>query len=493
MRLVDPLRLALVAGAIWSTACEGVPTTERPGQPPEDAWLSGVGTGAGQTARVCGRGAADRVATVLCRAPAASIHSLDDLYRALQLEQVGDRLVAATTHSLGLSARSVSGANPRVLVFANTSSLNKPLEYEQIVAVGFSRGEQLVELVGLDPTTYEYNFYLLRFEQPCNASRCTPEDLLTERVESGWTDWTLYSDHDLEDTPLDCLTCHLPFGTGSHKLLQMRQVIDPWMHWSDFRGGSEDLCPNPPTNGAPDRVVATSSGLEPIAALEGSVGHYAGVALGELELAKSGAVLASFLVDAELLIQASPHPPYPYEQLAFETREILCERFYNGTSATWDQERQESLSRGLPVPYYGPDVYDPKRHPEVLADRQTFLRRRAGDDAFDVASSLLSPEVAPAVGFAPREEDSAPDILRGMCVRCHAASADPNLRRARFNAQSIDRVDPSTFQAIRARLSLPKYSPELMPPRRVGELPAWAVERIEGYLREHCATPGACE
>ena len=90
-------------------------------QSPEDVWLSRIGTGPAQTARVCGRGATDRVATVLCDKSTPPIRSLDDLYRALHLGRPGQRLVAATVNSLGLSARTVSSLNPRVLVFDDGS------------------------------------------------------------------------------------------------------------------------------------------------------------------------------------------------------------------------------------------------------------------------------------------------------------------------------------------------------------------------------------
>jgi hypothetical protein len=462
-------------------------------QTPEDVWLSRIGTGAAQTARVCGRGATDRVATVLCDKSTPPIRSLDDLYRALRLGRPGQRLVAATVHSLGLSARTVSGLNPRVLVFEDTTSPTGPVTYERVVAAGFARGEQLVELVGLDSKTYDYTFYLLRFEQACNRSRCTPEDLLTEKIESGWTGWTLYSHHDLEDTPLDCVSCHQPFGPGTHKQLLMRQVIDPWMHWSDFRGGDERfLCAVPPADGSRGKVVVTAEGLDLTRALEGPTGRHAGVPIPELHAALSGKVLADFLTDADQAIRLSPYPPHPYEQLAFRTREVVCERFHTGTSPTWDLERRESLARGLPVPYYGPDVLDPKRRAEVVADRGAFFRRHAGDDAADVAASFVAVEAATAVGFLPRESDTAPEIVRSMCVRCHAANTNARFRRAVFNAEALDRIAPATFQAIRRRLSLPKRSPELMPPWRVGELPPWAIARVESYLRDRCAEPGAC-
>src|SRR5882724_9316074 len=189
----------------------------------------------------------------------------------------------------------------------------------------------------------------------------------------------------------------------------------------DFKGGDErSLCPVLPADGGPGKVVVTAEGLDVLLRLEGPQGGYAGVPLPELRASESGKVLANFLVTAEQAIRTSPYRhDYPYEQLYFQTREVVCERFHTGTSQTWDHERRESLARGLPVPYYGPDVLDPDRRAEVLADRAAFLRRHAADDAFDVAASFIGAEVATAVGFVPREQDTAPEILRSMCVRCH--------------------------------------------------------------------------
>jgi hypothetical protein len=415
---------------------------------------------------------------------------LDDLYRSLRLGPSDPRRIAATAHSLSLSGRSVSAANPRVMVFADTNAPDG-FTYEGIVATAFARGQQLVELVALDPTTYEYNFYLLSFEQACNASRCTPEDLLGPSVESGWLDWTLYSDSDLQDTALDCLTCHRPFGADSHKQLLMRQVTDPWMHWGDFRGGDEDMCPEKPPAGAPRQVVATADGLDLLRTLEGETGTYAGLPVGELHAAESGEALSDFLVDAEVLITASPLPPHPYGQLGMQTRETLCERFYTGESPTWEEDRRTAQAGGFPFPYYAPDVLDTERRSELLAGRQVLWQRERERDAFEVAASWLATDVPAAVGFVPRETDEAPDILRGMCGRCHAASTDSALARARFNAEA-ETIEPATFGEVATRLALPARSPKIMPPRPAGELPAWARERLLSYLAERCSVPGAC-
>jgi len=485
--------LAAATASTLSGACAPT-TTELTVRPrPEDVWLGHIGTGPRQTRRVCDRSPRDRVGLALCNPSTPPIYGLEDLYRAIRLGEGQPRMVAATTHSLGLSARSVSTLNPRAFVFEDTNASSGPITPERIVATSFARGEQFVELVGQDPTTYDYNFYLLRFEQECNRSRCTPEDLLSARLESGWTDWTLYADRDLVDTPLDCLSCHQPYGTASYKFLLMRQLIDPWMHWGDFRGGNEhDLCPIQPPDGAPGKVVVTADGLDVLLALEGTSGRYAGVPVSELHAAKSGQAFAELLNDAGQILALGPHPEAPSEQLYFQTREVVCERFNDGASKTWNEERSVFLSRGLPTPYYGPDVTAPNLRAEVLADRLGFLRRHADEDALDVAMTFIGRDVATDIGFFPRETDSAPEILRAMCIRCHAGDTDPGLRRARFNATSFEHIDPKAFREIVRRLLLPRDSPELMPPVRAGELPRSAIAKVVTYLRDHCAKPNAC-
>lgn len=488
-----PLLCALGVSAMLSVSCGGRGSSSDtiPDASPEQAWLDGVGKGPTQTARVCARGAGDRVAQTLCAASPGAISGLEELYGALRLTTPEQRRVAATTHSLSLSGRTVSGANPRVMVLAN-NDVEGGLSYEGVVGTAFARGEQSVELVAIDPATYEYNFYLLRFAQECNASRCTPEDLLTRRVESGWTDWTLYGDSDLEDTPFDCLTCHRPFGGDTHKLLLMRQDLDPWMHWSDFRVFDENDCPTRPPEGVEARVVVSSEGLDLLAQLEGEQGNYAGVPVQELLAAASGDVMTDFLVDAELAITESPLPPHPYAQMSLRTRETLCERYYTGQSPSWEADRLTSRSSGLPFPYYGPDVLAPAARSELLANRDDFWKGRRDEAPFDVLAALLDPEVPGAVGFAPRESDTAQDILQGMCGRCHATNVKSEFRRARFNVAATDSVEPSTFQAVKARLSLPPTSPQAMPPRNSGTLPQWAIDRVLDYLATRCTTPGGC-
>lgn len=494
IRATSSLLALLLAAATLAGACAKKPAPTQAPPSPEHVWLSDIGTGPGQTARACGRGGRDRISAALCREPRPTVDSLEALYRVLGFVGEQERLVATTTHSLGLSVRTVSPANPRTVVFVNNMHYQPPIPYDKLGALAFSRGEQFVELVALDTNTYDWNFYLLAFEQACNASRCTPEDLLTEKIERNWTQWTLYSEQDLVDTPLDCASCHLPYGKGTHKLLLMRELPDPWLHWGDFHGVEESAdCSQDGPITTPERRVP-GEGLAVLQALEGASGRYAGVPVPELYEAKSGRNLSDFVVDSILTITESPYGrDFPQGGFLFRGAPILCERL-DGESHTWEQYRAELTELGLPVAYHGEDVLDPARRAELLEDRAGVLRRHEQDSAFDVASSWMDRGVAEAVGLIPREQDSARQILRQMCVRCHSKSAPPGSHRARFDAGSLDRIDPDTARAIRERIRLPRTSPKLMPPLRSGELTPSAIARIESYLREHCsAGPGACD
>lgn len=461
---------------------------ERGSRSADDAWLVGIGTGPEQTAKVCARERSDRVTSALC-GEASSIRGLVELYAALGLGAPAERDVAATTHSLGLAARAVSAAIPRVFVFRSDET---PLPWERFAVAAFSRGEQLVELVALDPNTLDYDFYLLRFEQACNLTGCTPEELLTERVESGWSGWTLYAESDLEDTPFDCVSCHRPFGPGTPKQLLMRQTASPWLHWGDFHGAYESrLCPAPQWP-APGPWIP-GEGLELLLELEGSEGRYGGIPVRELIQAPSGERFALFLTDAENTLRGSRVPAdYPYAQLDFASTEALCERLATGASPTWERQRAESLARGLPVPYYAEDLLDPRQRRELAADRLGFLADRETEAGLDVAMSLLRAEIAPAVGFVPREEDTAAEILHQLCVRCHASNTPSYLLRGRFDAERLDTMGPDVACEVRRRIALPRTAPDRMPPQRAAELPGWAIERILAYLEERDLDEDRC-
>src|SRR5688500_13241928 len=100
-KLESALRVACLAGALASSlACApAADSVESPpprtgesadmprpqsSRPPDDVWLTRLGVGSSQTARVCARGSGDRVATALC-ASDVNLRGLSDLHSALGL------------------------------------------------------------------------------------------------------------------------------------------------------------------------------------------------------------------------------------------------------------------------------------------------------------------------------------------------------------------------------------------------------------------------
>jgi hypothetical protein len=148
------------------------------------------------------------------------------------------------------------------------------------------------------------------------------------------------------------------------------------------------------------------------------------------------------------------------------------------------------LAKGFPVPYFEPDLLEESVRSTVAADFAGFLTSApagpGAGDAFSKLSSLVSDEVASAIGFLPDPSDSAADILTKMCVRCHSDEVDVALapRRSKFNALALDRLNAAEARKIIERIRLPRSSPELMPPLLAGELPDWARDRVEELLRE---------
>jgi hypothetical protein len=88
-------------------------------------------------------------------------------------------------------------------------------------------------------------------------------------------------------------------------------------------------------------------------------------------------------------------------------------------------------------------------------------------------------------GLVPREHYDEPRILRQMCIRCHGHDTPAELRRAGFDATALDSFTPASARSIKARLRLPRTSPNVIPPLRSGELPSWALERVEAYIDQH--------
>ncbi|HEX2659516.1 MAG TPA: hypothetical protein VHU40_14630 [Polyangia bacterium] len=265
----------------------------------------------------------------------------------------------------------------------------------------------------------------------------------------------------------------------------MRQFLNPWAHWSGFAPFPPDqLCPlnqEPPPIPGPFPTTEIASDdlrlLERIGAGSTGANTYAAIPLGELSMAASGHDLSSFIALASRVIDADLA-----ESLRFPSQRILCEASVGITDA-WSVYRSMMLARGFPTPYHALDVLDPAQRADALGGFTAYLGRRAEADPFQVGAELMSDTVEEAVGFVPSPSDDAPTILRQMCIRCHDRTAPSGSRRARFDAETVDALSTDGAATVWKRLTAPRSSPELMPPLRAGQLPAWALERLRTFLR----------
>lgn len=454
-------------GVVGTRAEAGVDSShdaaEFPTGHPDEYWLLRIGDGPAQRRRVCDRGRNDRVTRALCNDD-DDVTGLKSLFGALRLESGFFNLSIATTSS-GLTFRTTSVLNPRLFL---TSTAFEPESLNDLVAVAFSRGDALVELVAFDAIADELNFYLLSYRQTCAADDCTMEEQLSGKTESSWKEWTLYDETDLEDTPLDCLSCHRPDGPGTPRRLLMRDIPDPWFHWLP-PVDQPSPCALPRGGEHPPRLLAPDlrAEFERIHGQDGYAGH---------DIAATRSSDGHNLHGLVLLFRASAQPVPRDEPFAMDSRAVIDEWRCAETNDTWRAYRSRMLQgQGLPVPYYGFDVLDREKAAVALEDYPAYLRRHPGRSPFLLLRDFIAEEAQVATGGIIDGTAPAEAVLRQACIRCHDGRAPGLAVRARFRA---DAITADTAAAALRRLALPENSPYAMPPRRAGTLSASAKEKL---------------
>jgi hypothetical protein len=422
----------------------------------------------------CTRDDADEVRDVFC-AERAPITSLSELQRALNVyphapnpraPYVGDPMldnphaavssVLVMSHSTSLSGQLVSPINPRVLILSENTIM------------AFSRGVQRVELISLSRTTNQLNFYMLSFEQACNASEagCTPGDLYTPQIETDWTGLSVRDAEELKNTPLDCRQCHQ--RNSSEPSLLMRELEGPWTHF--FLPADLEQAP---------QGVSGSDLMRDYLAAKGDE-LYAGY-----ELSTISSVLP-------FVFQRRVGGIQP---LNFDSLKILNERFpmEDGgyvqeaqPSPTWE-EGYEAFKRGdqLPLPYLDQRATDPDKQQQL-----TDAYRRYRDGELDAAELPDLADIYPdddalraRMGLQTEAEASAEDALIQACGSCHNDVLDQSLSRARFNID-VSRIDSGERELAIDRIMRPHDAPGVMPPPEARQLHPAALEKLVEYLRE---------
>ncbi len=404
--------------------------------------FAGFPKGAEQLRRVCARGNEDQVSKRLCATPTPQIQSLVDLQRALGLDfKPGVTTTGGANprytlsgHSSSLVVRHTNAINPRAIIFTEETGQKNPA----FIAMGFVRGEQFVELVARDPVKDDLSFFLVRFEQACNAKSCSNYDLLTPAIEKNWTGWTLYQDVDIKNTVMDCLHCHQPQGPGTKKMLRMQELRDPWTHF--FRNGE-----------------ASSVLRDDYLAAHGAEETYAGI---------PGAMIASTSNDSssnperlEDVVRDEGFGEQPNEFPTNPTEANWMPRYLAGVNGTV-----------IPAPSFRIRITDPAKLAAATKNYRDVMTGVLPPSALMDIRDIVDPTALPEMSLRPRPGLDGRGMLVHMCQRCHNPALDQTISRARFDVTKLDTMPRAEKDLAIQRLMLPEGHKLKMPPERFGML-----------------------
>jgi hypothetical protein len=421
--------------------------------------LAGLPKGAEQLTKVCSRGGNDVVTKAFCT-NGKTVTSITELQDAIGLlfKNRSDSAVnggpgnpawAFLGHSSSLVARDVSAINPRAFLF--TAPPGQAARLPGFVVMGFGRGETFVEIAADDPQARHINFYLLKFDIACEATKnCGPADLLTAAVEKNWKGTTLYGDEDLKNTILDCRQCHQPGGPGTDMMLRMQELADPWTHWfRTDRPGGQAL-------------------LADFHAAHGTEEDYMGVP-GHLIEKGDGRALEDFVSGQGFFQQPNVFDSKKIETEVKRTSSSQPEvNMPVGQSSTW-QALYDAAAQGdfIPVPYHDVKVTDPQKLQFATDAYQKFLAGGSPNDLPDIRRVFLD-DALPEMTMRPRAGATGEQIVVQMCSQCHNPRLDTSISRSHFDALNMT---PAMKQQAIARMKLPASDIRHMPPAMFRTIP----------------------
>jgi mono/diheme cytochrome c family protein len=354
-----------------------------------------------------------------------------------------------------LPGRIISPINPRVIMLG-----------EKLI-LAYQRGVQRLEIATPARQTYRFNFYLLDFEQECNASKagCSAGDLYTPKIENDWTRVQIRDDEDLKNTPFDCRQCHQR-GLDQPALL-MRELKSPWTHFM-FAVGQTTSLPG----------VGGSDLMQDYLDAKGD-DRYGGLAVDTI----SG--ISAFRLE---VMVGNDQP------LLFDAPRIENERFpwgpngypaQAGPSPTWNRA-WEAFKRGeqLALPYVEQRAVDLDKQAELAG---AYRRYRAGEIEADELPDLADifpddPQLRAQIGLQTEPDATPEDALIQACGGCHNDALDQNISRARFTI-ALSRLPRSEIDLAIARIERPRDAVGAMPPAEFRQLDDDTRDRLVDYLR----------
>lgn len=440
----------------------------------EEMLLELVGVGPSQTSDVCARaraaGVSDAVVTGLCArsSPRSMTELLDRVGLGFRGPHVGTEAdangrhgnpsFALTGHSAAVARRQVSPLNPRAVIFTPNTGFLTPTP--GFVAAAYTRGEPIVEFVAHDAQRDALAFYLLQFGRACEAEDCAPEEYTEQRAEHDWTQVTLYDEHDLAGTILDCAPCHeggwREYETPYRSPL-MFEAYRPWVHW--FRDS-----PDAPEANADTGMIAT------FLRARGEEERYAGIPI--------SLIPASSPESVEFLLVANGYGNGFSKEFVYNGRPFPM---FGGVYRTWELQEVAETGQIIQPPH---PAFDPSSPEKIQAATTALDRFRSGDGPYPSMRDMFREGEAVAFGVAVRDDASAPEILAHACTQCHHDGLRQDLPRARFSMDRLDSLPAKVLREAIWRLGLPPENLRAMPPRRFRDLDPRQRARVVEYLRE---------
>jgi hypothetical protein len=413
-----------------------------------------------QYMNLCTQPRNDAFFRAVCTSPRPLISGMTSLIQLAGLDASGG--FALTGNSTSLVMASVSPVNPRAIIFPRvTEARDRP---DELTILGFVRGDPFVEVVSRDTLTGDYNFYLLAFERPCDYEQgCDLASRVTQEIEQGWTAYSIFTEQQLQNTSLDCLSCHQPGGFQTPKILRMQELQSPWLHWF------------------PQRFVQRTPSdreLTPLFLEAHAVDTaYAGILISAIQNAIDEGSAAQ--LEALLVAEAQQDQPNVFDpRIEEQARE-------GAISPIWEELFTASLAGdAISVPYPRADVTDAVQRSAWVRSYVDVVIGAAPRESLLDPRDVLSSDARLKLGMTPLPDADGSTILLQACSRCHDGRADPSISKAAFNVRALEQMNRAMKDKAIARMQLPVDDPLRMPPPRTGDLPPEAIDKAVQTLRQ---------
>jgi hypothetical protein len=362
----------------------------------------------------------------------------------------GNPAFAILGHSSALTAREVSSITPTAFVFTPLNADGSvPLDY---IFLAYDPGEQFVEVAAYSPPDMAINLYLVLFDKACSPN-CTPTDLLTQNLTTGWSNVRIYeSGTALNNTITDCRQCHIGAGhddpmTGDPLILRMQELDAPHTHWfsSSTEGGQALLADFHAAHGTTEDY-----GPIPAALIDRSDPDQMAAFIKAAGFANQPNAFPSATIEQEVVANAPAQP---------------AANVPAGWSRTWINLHEAALNgEAISPPYHDVKVTDPDRLAHMTQLCQGLAAGRIKTLPEDIREVLL-PSALVDMGFAPPAGLDGHALLVQQCQQCHNSRLDPTITRELFLVDQLDQMSRDEKDLAIQRIQLGYDTRLTMPPQ----------------------------